>query len=891
VLRSNVGMLWVEPRRTVLGGLGLVLLSFGVGGHPRDGLAEAPELAVVAPAEAAAGGAGVEGEAPPPDPAALGEGSAPGEGVSAATGAAAGAEDAADGPLRGRVGAATALAVRDPETALALLEAEPAPAEGSPAWFVHGALRARALRLAGQPGEAVAVLEPRLSRKDLDDRFPRDVIGLELARSRVEWASGDELSVPEADGQRKHAAAELDKLRKLDALRTLAAVRVLRAEALAGIEGDRHGPSKKSSKSAAVVAVKALAEIVADYPNHPRIGLLRLEHARALVRAGKQKDASELLRRIAIERAGEPESDEAWTELQALAAADRKVKAPPLRTAEKLEQAMHARGLRRVEASRRILDELVADPKLSANLRRQARHSRSYTAAKQRDWQTCVDDLRPLYEASGNGDLRAALLRCLERGELYDEALAMWQARIDSKKKFTRIDGLWNGIDLAVRAGRYEQAEAWLAAYEKSSKGHHGTRAWLRPWLAYRRGRFADAIAGFRALADGRSGDARRARYFLGKLLVASEDGALRDEGRTVLQQIAAGDAWGYYGLMARQRLLDAGLEAPLLPTLTVVPDEAERPSRARAEARFAELDARFGEAWPTLRRARQLYEAGYLEEARRELRVTTSAYVDVRHGHASGPRSEALIAGLAWKAEWDYPRAKPTSAGRRTLRDDESAEVLRQGLRALSHDLDEPQAWAKLTVRSDGGSAKARWHPRAYRASVEREARLRGVDPIHMWSLMYTESRFRRHVVSPVGARGALQIMPWTGYQLAERLGELPVDGRFDPDVLFDIDVNAHLAGYYVAELLAKFHGQAPMAYASYNGGPSNVGRWLRAKSKEGAPLELDAFIEEIVFTESYRYTKRVVEVSAAYSVLYAGVLPRWSNAVDPVVEDNIAF
>jgi soluble lytic murein transglycosylase-like protein len=473
---------------------------------------------------------------------------------------------------------------------------------------------------------------------------------------------------------------------------------------------------------------------------------------------------------------------------------------------------------------------------------------------------------------------------------MYDEALAMWQARIDGKKKMTRLDGLWNGIDLAVRAGRYEQAEKWLGEYEKISKGHHGTRAWLRPWLAYRRGRAAEAIEGFRKVADGRSGDARRARYFLGKLLVASEDAGAREEGRTVLQQLAVGDAWGYYGLMARQRLLDAGLEAPPLPKLEAVADEALPPSRARAEAQLEALDLGFGEAWPTLRRARQLYEAGYLEEARRELRVTNTAYIDIRHGHQGGPRSEGLIAGLGWKADWDYPRAKATSAGRKTLRNDESAEALRQGLRALSHDLGEPHAWAKLSGRDDG-SSRSRWHPRAYRASVEREARLRGIDPLHMWSLMYTESRFRRHVVSPVGARGALQIMPWTGYQLAERLGELPADDRFDPDVLFDIDVNAHLAGYYVAELLAKFHGQAPMAYASYNGGPSNVGRWLRAKSKEGAPLELDAFIEEIVFEESYRYTKRVVEVSAAYSVIYAGKLPRWSNAVDPVVEDNIGF
>src|SRR5690606_18531348 len=143
---------------------------------------------------------------------------------------------------------------------------------------------------------------------------------------------------------------------------------------------------------------------------------------------------------------------------------------------------------------------------------------------------------------------------------------------------------------------------------------------------------------------------------------------------------------------------------------------------------------------------------------------------------------------------------------------------------------------------------------------------------------LMFTESRFRRFVVSPVGARGALQIMPWTATQLAQRLGELEND-RFDTDQLFDIDTNAHLASYYIAELLHKFHGQAAMAYASYNGGPSNVSRWLAAKSRGSTPLELDTFIEEIPFRETYRYTRRVLEVAAAYNLMYRGELPRWTN------------
>ena len=131
---------------------------------------------------------------------------------------------------------------------------------------------------------------------------------------------------------------------------------------------------------------------------------------------------------------------------------------------------------------------------------------------------------------------------------------------------------------------------------------------------------------------------------------------------------------------------------------------------------------------------------------------------------------------------------------------------------------------------------------------------------------------------------------MPNTGELLAARLGEQ----LGDTDELFEIDTNVHLAAYYLAELLRKFQGQAAMAYASYNGGPFNVERWLRAKADPaggGQPLELDVFIAEIPFRETANYTRRVLEVQAAYSLLYRGELPRWTNAVDARVEANIDF
>lgn len=314
--------------------------------------------------------------------------------------------------------------------------------------------------------------------------------------------------------------------------------------------------------------------------------------------------------------------------------------------------------------------------------------------------------------------------------------------------------------------------------------------------------------------------------------------------------------------------------------------DEAYPPTRAKTMALLDEVDTEYGEAWDGLRRARQLYAAGYRDEAQREVRIVAEVVAN-RGERSTGLRTEGIYMGLAWKANWQYPHVVPGRAAKKMLRDPDQVAALERRLRRLTRALEEPYRYARFTSDADG-DWRERWHPRAFRPTIEREARFRRVDPHRMWALMYTESRFRRHVVSSAGARGAIQIMPWTGRQLCERLGECE-DGRFDADTLFDIDTNARLAAYYFSELLHKFHGQAPMAYASYNGGPFNVSRWLTAKTK--TPVDLGVFIEEIPFRETYRYTKRVMEVHATYSLLYRNELPRWTNTVDPEFEDNINF
>ncbi len=787
--------------------------------------------------------------------------------------------------LDGLKGAAQQLSHEHASRSLELLE-EVTPEPGEGAWFQRGAIAGRAHFELGSYAEAVAALEPIAAHEDLEDHLPPEVIMFELARARIALAEHGGLEAERVHAEREAAATLLDRATREKPNRQVAPMRVAYALNLAAM--DHEGDARKST---ARKSVKNLERLIRDYPNHPEVGRFQLEHARALLRAGKTTDGIAALRRVVIERAGEPESTEAWAELVRLAEGDEKIELRPLSVAEQLEQAQHARTLRRLETSRAILDGLLADPELSKTDRYLALHSRAWTAYKQREFNRCADDLEPLWERTHSLAIREERVRCLERGERYDELLDLWMDIADDKKARVgiRAAALSHAIDIGIKAGRYEDALAWTRRYRKSFKGRVTDMRWNEAWLAYRTGDHEAALPLLEEVEAKNSSRRTLARYVQGKILVRQQNDSARARGGELLRSVVDEGPLTYYGLQARQRLLDAGFEAPTLPALDPFEEEARVYAWADTRGLFEPLVDEFGQDLDALRRADQLHRIGYLEEARRELRVAADQYINYRMS-PSLPRSESLEVGLAWKPEWTYPRPSLGSKTRTQVRDEAARERLSNGLRQLTHALQEPYRFCKLTT-PEMGAYQARWQPRAYRQTLERWAHERELDPYILWSLMYTESRFRRFVVSPVNARGALQVMPWTGRQLAERLGELPPGAHYDPHEMFEIEENARLSSYYVQELLTNFKGQAPMVYAGYNGGPSNVARWAKAKGTYPGGIEMDDFIEEIPFTESYRYTKRVMEVRAVYYLLYQGELPRWDNTVDPDVGGVIEF
>ena len=108
-------------------------------------------------------------------------------------------------------------------------------------------------------------------------------------------------------------------------------------------------------------------------------------------------------------------------------------------------------------------------------------------------------------------------------------------------------------------------------------------------------------------------------------------------------------------------------------------------------------------------------------------------------------------------------------------------------------------------------------------------------------------ESRFQTGATSPVGARGLMQLMPYTASKM----------GVSDPDSLYIPSTSLAVGQRYIAQLLNSLDGNLLELGGAYNAGPGAVSRWRTTKAGGDDPL---LFVESIPVAETRSYVKRLM-------------------------------
>ena len=128
----------------------------------------------------------------------------------------------------------------------------------------------------------------------------------------------------------------------------------------------------------------------------------------------------------------------------------------------------------------------------------------------------------------------------------------------------------------------------------------------------------------------------------------------------------------------------------------------------------------------------------------------------------------------------------------------------------------------------------------------IRQQAAEKHLDPALVAAVIYAETKFDPRN-SAAGAEGLMQIMPQTAEFLAHRSGAT----TFTIADLGTPAVNIAYGSYYLRYLLNEYHGNTTLALAAYNGGESNVDRWIADARSQGQPLT----VAEIPFPETRAY------------------------------------
>lgn len=368
------------------------------------------------------------------------------------------------------------------------------------------------------------------------------------------------------------------------------------------------------------------------------------------------------------------------------------------------------------------------------------------------------------------------------------------------------------------------------------------------------------------------------------------------EAAKRLFQSIIDDDSNDYYAILAWSRL-DELSSSPSTSTIVVdLPNGNHTRSIAKVRpnedeytfderALIANFDAdveKFAAAIPELRRVQFLHHAELYRERNalfRQIAIEVMGIARLAHrptlknlwttklsidGHlVDNRRNDTGVWGMKLSVyAFDLPTIKQPSQRQAILERQTAIYDQRVALREFVqktligfHDYYLARRYTPSPKKTCGSPDNSRecaiFYPHAYSAAVRAAAQRNGIHPELVWAIMNIESAFNHDSISHANAYGLLQIIPMTGYKVADALGV----EDFGPYDLIKPEVSIAMGTWYFAQILHKFQGYATLSMAAYNGGPHQVARWLTAYSGK---IDHDAFIELIPYNEARNYVKK---------------------------------
>ncbi|MAA80532.1 MAG: hypothetical protein CL916_14855 [Deltaproteobacteria bacterium] len=415
--------------------------------------------------------------------------------------------------------------------------------------------------------------------------------------------------------------------------------------------------------------------------------------------------------------------------------------------------------------------------------------------------------------------------------------------RYDAQKTHSGYDLFNIGIALS-RTGDYERAAKEYTKLFTTYPTHKKAKlaSFKVPYLAFDKGEYAKAIPLFRAHIKRYSTDTPKTKWFLIWSLIKNKQ---HKEAIIEIDSLTSGyprSTYAPYALHWKAQLQKNQGEDPTQTLETLL---EKYPTN--------------GQAWFSLRLAQQELpspEALSLPSIPKE--------IDISSYHIAKQLSDAGF--LLW-AQYELAYVLP-KASTKTSKLLLAHSYIHAGNFQKAMKLAKP--YCVSPWKNGSPLAQQACYPRPFANTISTILEGSTIPKLLPYAIMKAESAMKPYVRSVADARGLMQLMPFVGEVHHKRL--FP-SMSYDPDYLFIAGYNARLGTEELKRLETRFSQQPvshtlPLIIAGYNGGPEAVERWMNNYTH--TPILAEEFAEDVGYTETRKYVKRVLGYLMEYQYIY---------------------